>query len=183
MSELAWIAAGRKLIGTIENTSKTSHNPVVIAMWESIEKATGKSLDWLFAQGLKNLHNKNDEVAWCGAFVGGVFGQVGLGEKIPKDFYRASSWAKAGTKLDKPAYGCIAVLSRTGGGHVGFVVGKTKSGRIKLLGGNQSDQINIMDFDPKRITDYRWVSTGDAPHDHRYDLPILPAGKLSTNEA
>lgn len=175
--ELMHISRARAYIGEYE-IKGAKHNPAVIALWDAAERAAKTNISWLFPGG-----KKNDEVAWCGAFVGGVFGQAGLGEKIPKEFYRASSWGKAGTKLAKPAYGCVAVLDRAGGGHVGFVVGKTKSGRIKLLGGNQSDQVNIMDFDPKRITDYRWVSTGDAPHDHRYDLPILPAGKLSTNEA
>ena len=54
---------------------------------------------------------------------------------------------------------------------------------LKVLGGNQSNAVTIQDFDPKRVTAYRWVSTGTVAQDHRYDLPVLPAGKISKNEA
>jgi alpha-D-ribose 1-methylphosphonate 5-triphosphate synthase subunit PhnG len=37
------------------------------------------------------------------------------------------SLSKSGTKLAKPAYGCVAVKTRIGGGHVCFVVGKDKA--------------------------------------------------------
>lgn len=175
--ELMHMSRAKAYIGEYE-IKGAKHNPLIIALWDAAERATKTNVKWLFKDG-----KKNDEVAWCGAFLAGIFGQIGLGHKVPKEFFRAKEWAKAGTKLDEPAYGCVAVLDRTGGGHVGLVVGKTKSGRIKLLGGNQSDAVNIMDFDPKRITAYRWVSSGTAPHDFRYDLPVMPAGTLSTNEA
>ena len=192
MSELAWIAEGRKLIGTIENTSKTSHNPVVIAMWESIEKATGKSLDWLFAQGLKNLHNKNDEVAWCGGFVGACLARAGR-HIVPNPF-RASAWNdyREMTQLTKPCYGCIVTFTRDGGGHVGFVVGKDKAGNLMVLGGNQSNKVSIIPFAVSRATGYFFPSKVDAkgnaikafPVAYRYDLPLLKSnGQVSTNEA
>lgn len=120
---------------------------------------------------------------WCGTFLAAVFKETGIYNKVPKAFYRAREWENAGTKLTKPAYGCIVTFTRDGGGHVGIVVGKTKAGMLKVLGGNQSNAVNIQDFDPKRVTSYRWVSTGTVPHDHRYDLPILPAGRISINEA
>ena len=51
------------------------------------------------------------------------------------------------TKLNNPAYGCIVVFSRAGGGHVGFLVGKDKQGNLMILGGNQSNAVNIKPFD------------------------------------
>jgi uncharacterized protein (TIGR02594 family) len=52
------------------------------------------------------------------------------------------SLSKSGTKLAKPAYGCVAVKTRIGGGHVCFVVGKDKaSGKLVCLGGNQSNMV------------------------------------------
>ena len=41
------------------------------------------------------------------------------GRYVVREWYRAKEWANPLlTKLNAPAYGCIAVLDRTGGGHV-----------------------------------------------------------------
>lgn len=169
--ELIHVANARKYIGTVE-VKGTKHNPKILALTVKAFAATGKK-SWIH----------NDEIPWCGSYLGGVFAESGLGHKIPKEFYRAREWESAGTKLTRPAYGCVVTFTRDGGGHVGIVVGKTKAGMLKVLGGNQSDAVNIADFDPKRVTSYRWVSSGTVPHDYRYDLPVLAAGRISTNEA
>ena len=176
--ELKHVAVARTKIGVREYggvSSKTS-NDKIIEMIDKSLVATGQSVS-------KNEWLRNDKTPWCGSFMGYAFAEAGVGRKIPRNFFRASEWGNAGTKLDKPAYGCVAVFSRAGGGHVGIVVGVTKSGMLKILGGNQGNSVNIMDFDPKRVTNYRWISVGDAPHNHRYELPILPAGTVSKNEA
>ena len=162
--ELIHVAIARKYIGLSEIKASNRH-PTIDAWAKTL---SGK---WLLGQ------------PWCGTFCAQVFKEAGLEHKIPKEFFRAKAWENAGTKLDKPAYGCVVTFTRDGGGHVGIVVGKTKTGMLKVLGGNQSDAVNIADFDPKRVTAYRWISSGSAPHEHRYDLPVLPAGRISTNEA
>ena len=169
--ELIHVANARKYIGTVE-VKGTKHNPKILALTVKAFAATGKK-SWI----------NEDDTPWCGSYLGGVFAESGLGHKIPKEFYRAREWESAGTKLTRPAYGCIVTFTRDGGGHVGIVVGKTKSGMLKVLGGNQADGVNISDFDPKRVTSYRWISSGSVPHDYRYDLPVLAAGRISTNEA
>lgn len=162
--ELTRVAIARKYIGLTEIKSSNRH-PTIDAWAKTL---SGK---WLLGQ------------PWCGTFCAQVFKEAGLSHKIPKEFFRAKAWETAGTKLDKPAYGCVVTFTRDGGGHVGFVVGKTSKGMLKVLGGNQSNQVNIADFDPKRVTAYRWISSGSVPHDHRYDLPVLAAGRISTNES
>lgn len=169
--ELPHVAIARKYIG-LHEISGPKHNPTVLALTAKAFAATGKK-SWIH----------DDETPWCGSFVGGVFAEAGLGSKIPKEFYRAKEWENVGTKLSKPAYGCVVTFTRDGGGHVGIVVGKTKTGMLKVLGGNQSNAVNIADFDPKRVTSYRWISSGSVPHEHRYDLPVLASGRISTNEA
>ena len=169
--ELSHVAIARKYIGLAE-VKGSKHNSTILALTAKAFAATGKK-SWIH----------DDETPWCGSFVGGVFAEAGLGSKIPKEFYRAKEWESAGTKLTRPAYGCVVTFTRDGGGHVGIVVGKTKSGMLKVLGGNQSNAVNISDFDPKRVTSYRWVSSGSVPQEHRYDLPVLAAGRISTNEA
>lgn len=169
--ELIHVATARKYLGTQE-IKGPKHNPEILALTTKAFAATGKK-SWIH----------DDETPWCGNFLGGVFAECGLGNKIPKEFYRAKEWESAGTKLSKPAYGCVVTFTRDGGGHVGIVVGVTKSGNLKVLGGNQSDGVNIADFAPSRATSYRWVSSGTVPTQARYTLPVLPAGRISTNEA
>ena len=171
LPELNHVAQARKYLGMAE-VKGVKHNPEILRL-------TGKA----FAAHGKKSWIQDDETPWCGSFMGGIFAEVGLGHKIPKEFYRAKEWEDVGTKLNQPAYGCVVVFSRTGGGHVGLVVGKTKTGMLKVLGGNQADSVNIMDFDPKRVTAYRWLSTGTEPHAHRFELPVLDAGRISKNEA
>ena len=43
---------------------------------------------------------------------------------------RALVWKDYRTKISRPAYGCLAVKSRQGGGHIGFVVGRFPDGRL-----------------------------------------------------
>ena len=162
--ELTHIDIARKYIGLKELGAANKH-PTIDAWAKDL---SGK---WLIGQ------------PWCGTFCAQVMKEAGLSSKVPKEFFRAKEWEKAGTKLDKPAYGCIVTFTRDGGGHVGFVVGKTKSGMLKVLGGNQSNAVTIQDFNPKRATAYRWVSTGSVPNEHHYDLLVLATGKISTNEA
>ena len=169
--ELTHVAIARKYIGLAE-VKGSKHNPTILSLTAKAFAAHGKK-SWI----------QDDETPWCGSFVGGVFAEAGLGSKIPKEFYRAKEWESAGTKLTRPAYGCVVTFTRDGGGHVGIVVGKTKAGMLKVLGGNQADGVNISDFDPKRVTSYRWISSGSVPHEHRYDLPVLATGRISTNGA
>ena len=162
--ELLHVGIARSYLG-LKEIGVTNKNPTINAWAKTL------SCKWLIGQ------------PWCGTFMAQVFKEAGLSTKVPKEFFRAKAWESAGTKLDKPAYGCVVTFTRDGGGHVGIVFGKTKSGMLKVLGGNQSNAVTIQDFDPKRVTSYRWVSSGSVPLEHRYDLPVLPAGKISTNEA
>ena len=178
MNELSWIKIARDCIGHRE-IKGSKHNPIVLELWQAAFEATNQPVTAPF---------KNDETAWCGGFVGGVFAKAGLYHHIPKSFAMARSWSKAGTKLTKPAYGCVVVFWRGSpngtSGHVGFVVGKDKFGNLMVLGGNQSDAVNIKPFSRGRVLAYRWCGTQPLPAEHRYKLPTLDSdGEVSTNEA
>lgn len=171
-NELAWVAAGRERIG-VHEIKGVKHHPLIISMWTLTFQATNQK-QWI----------KDDETAWCGAFAGYCLAKADLAKHIPKDFYRAKSWADVGTALNKPAYGCIVVFNRAGGGHVGIVVGKDQRGNIMVLGGNQSDAVNIKPFATDRVIAYRWCGTQKLPLASRYNLPLLNSnGQVSTNEA
>lgn len=173
MTELAWIAEARKFIGLRENTGKNDH-PKLDAGWVLYGEA------WLKGQ------------AWCGLFVKHCLHVTGR-YTVPL-WFRAKSWENNNmTKLDRPAYGCIAVISRQGGNHVMFVVGVDRRGNIMCLGGNQSNAVTIAPFSKERMNGatYWWPSLikngktiKSVPATDRYNLPLLDSnGKVSTNEA
>lgn len=123
----------------------------------------------------------DDETPWCGVYVGECLSSTGY--DIPKYYMRALAWAEWGRALDVPRAGCVVVFSRTGGGHVGFVVGTTPDGMLMVLGGNQANKVSIAPFDPSRVVAYRW------PNEHillgNGELPVLARNglPLSTSEA
>lgn len=164
---LPWIAEANKHIGLAEIPG-VKHNPII--------------QNWLIR--LKAWWN-DDETPWCGTFVAHCLKESK--RAIPKHWYRAKAYADYGTRLSKPAYGCLAVMSRQGGGHVGFVVGEVaKGGDLLILGGNQGNKVSIARFSRSRITAYVWPEnengTKSTPLPGRYDLPIGTAA-YSKSEA
>lgn len=162
---LAWLDKAHTYIGLTE-IKGSKHNPKIIEWWKAI------GAGWF----------TDDETPWCGAFVGGVLAESGL-PVLPKGAgASARAWENYGVKLSKPAVGCIVTFSRSGGGHVGFVVGKDRFGNLMVLGGNQGDAVNIKPFAVNRVTSYRWPSV--YPAESRFNLPIIDSdGRVSTNEA
>lgn len=161
MNEPAWVEEARRHIG-VREIPGPRHEPKIIAWWKAIRRG-----------GIKT-----DEVPWCAAFVGGCLEAVGI---VSSRYESARSYLTWGIKLQYPAPGCVAVLERHGGGHVGFVVAGDGMGRIMLLGGNQHDQVSISPFDESRVISYRWPRAVPIT-DH--ELPILGSTiPSSTNEA
>lgn len=94
-----------------------------------------------------------DEVPWCASYVNWVMLQHGYDTvKYPA---RAKSWLHFGKTSIVPIVGSIAVKSRTGGGHVGFVIGQNTDGDIYVLGGNQNDEVNIKLYKKEVFIDFR----------------------------
>ncbi|EMS3182707.1 TIGR02594 family protein, partial [Neisseria gonorrhoeae] len=146
MTELPWIAEARRHIG-LKEIPGAKHNPTIVQWLKETGGFPGAAKSWYF----------EDETPWCGLFVGHCLGKAG--RAVIRDWYRAKAWSMSGlTKLEAPAYGCIAVKPRRGGGHVFFVVGKDAEGRILGLGGNQGNMVSIIPFDPADIDGYFWPS-------------------------
>ena len=99
---------------------------------------------------------KDDETPWCAGFVGWCMVNAGYGDAIPDYSLGAKSWLKFGKSAHKPVFGAIAVKSRKGGGHVGFVVGRNKKrGTLYILGGNQSDAVCVKEYPERVWIDFR----------------------------
>jgi len=125
----------------------------------------------------------DDGTAWCGTFVAHCLRHCAL--PVPPAWYRARAWADYGIALATPLYGCIVVFSRTGGGHVGFVVGVDPAGRLRVLGGNQGDRVSYAWFDPARVIAYRRPVIAVPEDLLRQPPPLLQADgtPASVNEA
>lgn len=101
------------------------------------------------------LKATDDNIPWCASFVGWVLKKSGINGT---NSAVARSYLNWGKPLNKPEFGCIVILSRGNGwtGHVGFYVGSTKSETIRVLGGNQHDQVSIENFPKSQIIGLRW---------------------------
>lgn len=142
-----WISIAEGEKGVKENTSKKKHDPRVMEYHASVKG---------------NINT--DETPWCSSFVNWVMNKAGKGGT---NSAMAISWKKYGKKLDRPAYGSIAVIDWDGPGpgwkgHVGFVVGK-KGNNILLLGGNQANAVNIKTFSTSKIVAYVVPNGYDVP--------------------
>ena len=109
---------------------------------------------------------KDDETAWCAAFVGTCLRLSGY---EPSFSLLASSYAKFGEDLGQsPRHGCICFLRPGvagigGSGHVAFFLNEEGS-NIVLLGGNQSDKVKQSRFPKAALGSYRWpVATTQIP--------------------
>ena len=141
LSEPKWMSVARNEIG-VKEYSGNADNPDVLKYLKSVDT-------------LSMSAQRNDETAWCSAFVNWCMEEVKVKgtEKA-----NARSWLKWGKKLTIPKVGCVTVLWRGNPdgwqGHVGFFVKETSS-YVYLLGGNQGDQVKIQRYPKNRILGYR----------------------------
>lgn len=160
LPELSWIAEARKYVG-LKEIKGSKHNPIIISWLDNLKA-------WW----------SEDESAWCATFVTHCLAESRI--TYPKHWYRALDYLNYGTRLIQPAYGCVAVKSRKGGGHVCFVVGQTKEGKLVCLGGNQNDMVCFALYDKKDFEAFMWYGRTSQPAQGRYNLPILSDVKATS---
>lgn len=136
LAEPMWLTEARRHVG-VREIPGVNHHPLIVQMWRAIKRG-----------GIKD-----DETPWCAAFVGFCLENVGI---VSTRFESARSYLTWGRSLRTPVPGCIVVLTREGGGHVGFVTGVKSDGRLLVLGGNQGNEVNIRAFPRERASGYRW---------------------------
>lgn len=164
--ELPWIAWGRRLLGLHEVRDN-----------DTLRKA--------MAQDSHALGDPS-KLPWCGDFVETAI-KVSLPNEIfsgnlAKNPYWALNWREFGVAC-KPVYGCVASVSRNGGGHVMFLVGEDRD-RYYALGGNQSDTVSVAPMDKSRFSpeSFRWPMTADKSLQRK--LPTMASSaKSNTKES
>lgn len=117
------------------------------------EKRGGENPRIIEYHNATDLHASEDEVPWCSSFVNWVMQHCDFkGTRSAA----AVSWADWGKSVaDDPPIGAIVVFEwPSGGHHVGFAVA-FREGSVKVLGGNQSDEVNETWFSDRHVMDYR----------------------------
>lgn len=101
---------------------------------------------------------------WCAAFANAILGKQGL-EGTGK--LTARSFLNWGEKTDSPTQGDVVVFWRGDPngwqGHVGFFAGFDDNGNVKVLGGNQSNQVSIQTYSRERLLGFRRAPNLDNP--------------------
>lgn len=130
-------------IGTLEKAGK-EHNPKIVAYF-------------------KDAHNsgvKDDETAWCAAFVGAMLERSGVASTRKLNARSYLDWGKP-VALDDAKQGDIVVFRRGNSawqGHVGFYNGHGDT-KITVLGGNQSNRVSNAAYPISRLLGVRRAST------------------------
>lgn len=115
-----------------------------------------KLVDWLKIG--RYLGNPKD-LPWCGDAVETCFAKTLPNEPLPTNPFFAQNWAKFGRPVGKPIVGAVGVIRwSANSGHVGFVAG-TSGNIVYMLGGNQSNSINITGFNRNKFMAFTWPRT------------------------
>lgn len=107
----------------------------------------------------------DDDIPWCGLFVGHCIASALGDEPIPPNPLGARNWNKFGINC-KSQVGCVLLFYRgkkTGWqGHVGFYFAED-SHHYHVLGGNQSNSVNVVKIGRERLIASRWPITAGLP--------------------
>lgn len=120
-----------------------------------------------------------DAIPWCGLFAAVVVQRAG--KDVVKDPLWALNWSKFAVDAGQPGLGDIVTFKRNGGGHVGFYIAEDNT-HYHVLGGNQSDAVNIMRIRKKRLHRARRPAYRNQPATVK-PYKVAPQGRISTNEA
>jgi len=108
---------------------------------------------------------KNDETAWCAAFVGAMLKRAGMPHTGKLNARSYLDWGDE-VSLDEAKEGDIVVFWRgskdSWQGHVGFFV-RRAGVSIEVLGGNQANQVNVKRYAADHLLGVRRAPGTQAP--------------------
>lgn len=167
-----WLRLAYSFLG-LQEVPGRSHNADILRWWERLQ-----------------LPFKDDETPWCAGFGNAMVQAAGL-PIVAKNRAAALGWRwnGYGRRLDGPALGAVMSITRPGrpgSGHMTFVAGRDRRGRIMGLGGNQGNAVSINPYHPtQRDAQYHWPEGAPLPDAVGiHTLPIIDSiGGELTNEA
>ena len=146
-----WLATMRSLKGTDEFAGGAD-NPIILS-WRDFISRTYPEM----ATYCRNY--THDDVPWCGLTMAYVMAVNGIrpvfGPTDTDKFLWADAWRQFGTKLEQPRLGCVMVFTRDGGGHVALYEGDDGD-NYRIVGGNQSDSVNVTSMSKSRFSGAFW---------------------------
>lgn len=94
----------------------------------------------------------DDDIPWCGLFVGIVVSRSGYKIPISLKTLGARNWISWGNPVfpGREMLFDVLIFTRPGGAHVGFYVGENEENFL-VYGGNQSNAIGFTFIDKKRL--------------------------------
>lgn len=145
-----WMLTAQGELGTKEAPGEGQDNPRVLEYLASCSKDRGGSLGQWGAS--------RDATPWCSAFVNWCIERDGTRQGTRSAW--ALSWDNWGREILEPFHGCIVVMTRGEGGHVGFYDSAMQEdpGMIRVLGGNQANAVNVRPYPKSRVVSYRWTA-------------------------
>jgi len=112
----------------------------------------------------------NDEVPWCSILINWAALQAGY-ERTNKA--NARSWLDVGEEIEVPELGDVVIFwrgARSGWqGHVALYINE-ENNLVRVLGGNQSDEINIAAYSKNQVLGYRRLKKVKYEKDSEKDL-------------
>lgn len=143
-------------------------------------RSNAQILKWARNNGLSPGQYSDDDIPWCGLFIAEVVRRTG---RTPvKGFLRSRNWLNWAEKSDVAELGDILVFSRSvTSGHVGIYVGESDK-TFYVLGGNQSNTVNIAELEKTRLLGVRRPNYVNKPENVRRII-LNSKGNISKNEA
>ena len=165
LDTMPWFDEAIRLIGLRETPGRES-NAKLLTMAEDLD-----------------IDYDSDDIPWCGLFTAHCVGATMPEEALPTIPLRARAWEDFGMPV-APQIGAVMVFwrksKRSGAGHVGYYFGEDQE-TFHILGGNQSDMVNVRRIRRDRFLQARWPLTAMDPHGET--LIAAAGGEISTNEA
>jgi len=167
-----WLITAKNYIGTKEIPGPRS-NPVIIGWAKKIG-------------GWVANYFKDDDIPWCGLFVAECLRANNVDISNIKNILGAQQWKNLGFSTE-PRFGAVMVFWRrsksSGLGHVGFYISEDKD-FYHILGGNQSNSVNIAKVAKNRLIDARWPNGFKTLHAANAGRIVKPFdGKISIDES
>lgn len=161
------LVQAKKLIGTKEIVGKI-HSEVI--------------LGWAKELGIENIYT-NDEIAWCGLFIAYVCKKANLDINMSaRESLWALNWNKFGERQNVAMLGDLLTFRRNSGGHVGIYVGEDAT-CYHVLGGNQSNMVNITRVEKTRLSQIRRTAWKIAQPKNVRVIKVNSSGFISKDEA
>jgi uncharacterized protein (TIGR02594 family) len=121
----------------------------------NVREVVGSGSNPRVVEYLRTVGFSDDATPWCSGFVNWCMTQASI---AGTNRANARSWLQWGVPIVDCRLGAIAVFTRGSSpaqGHVGFYVGLEGS-NILVLGGNQSNAVNVKPYAQSRLLSFRW---------------------------